>query len=108
MLNGENIKRVDTHKHLGLYLLFNLDWSVHIHNVFLEANRKLSVLRSVKMLKRQTLDILYKLEVRSCIDYALPVYYHSLKVTDKVKLSKIQYTAGKIVVVHCISLVKMY
>ena len=46
MLNGENIKRVDTHKHLGLYLLFNLDWSVHIHNVFLEANRKLSVLMS--------------------------------------------------------------
>ena len=49
------------------------------------------------MLKRHTLDLLYKLSVRSCIDYALPVYYHSLKITEKVRLSKIQYTAGKIV-----------
>ena len=49
------------------------------------------------MLKRNTLDLLYKLTVRSCIDYALPVYYHSLKVTEKGKFAKIQYTAGKIV-----------
>ena len=63
----------------------------------LKANRKLAVLRSVKMLKRHTLDLLYKLTVHSCIDYALPVYYHSLKVTEKAKLAKIQYTAGKIV-----------
>ena len=49
------------------------------------------------MLKQHTLYILYKLQVRSCIDYAIPVYYHSLKVTDNVKLSKIRYTADKIV-----------
>ena len=49
------------------------------------------------MLKRNTLDLLYKHTVRSCVDYALPVYYHSLKVTEKAKFSKIQYTAGKIV-----------
>ena len=48
------------------------------------------------MLKRQTLDLLYKLTVRTCIDYALPVYYHSLKIKQSVKFSKIQYTAGKI------------
>ena len=43
------------------------------------------------MLKRNTLDLLYKLTVRGCIDYALPVYYHSLKVTEKAMFS------GKIV-----------
>ena len=68
-----------------------------MHNVCLKANRKLAILISAKMLKRNTLDLLYKLTVRSCIDYALPVYYHSLKITEKAKLAKIQYTAGKIV-----------
>ena len=49
------------------------------------------------MLSRQTLDVLYKLTVRSVIDYALPVYYKSLKQTDIARLENIQYRAGKIV-----------
>ena len=97
LLNHKSIRQVDTHKHLGLHLTYNLDWGVHIYNVCLRANRKLAVLRRVKLLKRHTLDILYKLTVRSVVDYALPVYYHSLKVTEKALLDKIQYTAGKLV-----------
>ena len=49
------------------------------------------------MLNRKTLDVLYKITVRSVIDYALPVYYHSLKVVEKAKLDKIQYAAAKVV-----------
>jgi len=97
LLNHKSIRQVDTHKHLGLHLTHNLDWSIQVHDVCLRANRKLAVLRSVKLLKRHTLDVLYKLTVRSIIDYALPVYYHSLKVTEKALLDKIQYTAGKVV-----------
>ena len=49
------------------------------------------------MLSRQTLDLLYKLTVRSVVDYALPVYYKSLKVTQLARLENLQYKAGKIV-----------
>ena len=90
-------RRVKQHKHLGLFLSENLDWSAQIHYVCMRANRKLAVLRKVKMLSRHTLDILYKITVRSIIDYALPVYYHSLKVTEKAKLDRIQYAAAKVV-----------
>ena len=83
LLNQKSIRKVDTHKHLGLHLTYNLDWSVHIHHTCLKANRKLAVLRQIKLLKRHTLDVLYKLTVRSVVDYALPVYYHSLNVTEK-------------------------
>ena len=86
VLNEEAVKRVDTHKHLGLYFTFNLDWSIQVHNVCLKANRKLAVLKNVKYLKRNTLDLLYKITVRSCIDYSLPVYYHSLRLSEKAKL----------------------
>ena len=97
LLNNEEIKRVKHHKHLGLFMSENLDWSAHVHYVCMRANRKLAVLRKNRMLSRHTLDILYKITVRSIIDYALPVYFHSLKVTEKAKLDKIQYAAAKVV-----------
>ena len=97
IFNDTFIERVNTHKHLGLYLTSSLDWNVQIKEVCLKANRKLSVLRSVKILSRQTLDLLYKLTVRSVIDYALPVYYKTLKQTELARLENLQYRAAKIV-----------
>ena len=67
-LDGVIIDRVNSHRHLGLYLTSNLDWSLQVKQVCLKANRKLSVLRSVKLLNRKTLDLLYKLTFRSVID----------------------------------------
>ena len=97
IFNNEIINRVNTHKHLGVYLTSNLDWSVQINEVCLKANRKLSVLRNAKMLKRKTLDVLYKIIVRSVIDYALPVYANTLKQTEIARLERVQYRAAKLV-----------
>ena len=68
-----------------------------MHETCLKANRKLSVLRSVKLLNRQTLDILYKLTVRSVIDYGLPVYFNTLRQTEIARLENVQYRAAKLV-----------
>ena len=95
--DGLLIDRVNKHKHLGLLLTSTLDFSQHVNDVCLRANRKLSVLRSVNILNRQTLDLLYKLTVRSVIDYGLPVYYKSLTLSQIGRLESIQYKAGKIV-----------
>ena len=91
------IDRVNLHKHLGVYLSSSLDWGKQIDEVCLKANRKLSVLRSVRLLSRQTLDILYKLTVRSIVDYALPVYCNTLKQTELSRLENLQYRAAKLV-----------
>ena len=95
---------------MGLYLSYNLDWSAQVHHICMRANRKLAVLRSVKMLKRQTLDVLYKLQVRSLLDYSLPVFYNSLSAKQKLRLDKIQYTAAKIVsgALHLTSKERLY
>ena len=79
IFKNDFIERVNTHRQLGVYLTSNLDWSFQINDICLKANRKLSVLRNVKMLKRKTLDLLYKIIVRSVIDYALPLYGNNLK-----------------------------
>ena len=96
VLNGVTIKKVTEHKHLGIYLTSKLDWTKQIHEVCLKANRKLAVLRSIHYIQQKTLDLLYKVLIRSVIDNALPVYYHSLNISQKKRLSQIQYRAGKL------------
>ena len=90
-MNNSVIERVITHKHLGVILESNLDWSKQISNTCLRANHKLSVLRKIKFLNRKTLDLLYKVIVRSIIDYALPIYANTLKLSEIARLEKIQY-----------------
>ena len=80
-----------------MYLTPTLDWTYQINDVCLKANRKLSVLRSVRMLKRGTIDLLYKLTVRSVIDYVLPIYGNTLKQTDLARLDQLQYRPAKFV-----------
>ena len=96
ILDKTFISRVHEHKHLGLWLSNNLSWSRQISEVVMKANYKLSVLRSVKLLDRSTLDLLYKLTVRSVIDYGLVVYYNSLKSVEISRLQQIQYRAAKL------------
>ena len=97
IFNDTYIDRVNVHKHLGVCLTSNLDWSYQVNESCLKANRKLSVLRSVKYLKRKTLDLLYKVTVRSVIDYALPIYGNNLKIIDLNRLEQLQYRASKLV-----------
>ena len=95
--NGVFVERVNLHKHLGVIFKSNLDWSAQINEVCLKANRKLSVLKSVKQLSRKTLDLLYKLTIRSVVYYALPLYGNNLKQTALSRLENLQYRAGKLV-----------
>ena len=96
IFNNSFVERVHEHKHLGIFLSSTLSWSRQIHETCLKANRKLAVLRSVKYLKRATLDILYKVCVRSTIEYGLVLYWHTLKQTETARLSQIQYRAARV------------
>ena len=97
LFNNIVVKQVYEHKHLGIWLTPTLCWTKQIHEICLRANSKLAVLRSVSYLSRSTLDLLYKLQIRSVIDYGLCIYYHNLKQSDIYRLNQIQYRAGKLV-----------
>ena len=96
IFNNEVLDRVGSHKHLGVTLEPDLTWNIHLQKVIQHANMKLSIIQKVKDLSRKTLDIMYKLHVRSIIDYCLPVYGPSLSKTQIAKLTKIQYRAARI------------
>ena len=93
VFNDNNIERVNCHKHLGVCLSSTLDWSVQLNEVCIKANRKLSVLRSVKILNRQTLKLLYIITVRSVIGYGLPVYFNTFTQKQIMRLEQVQYRA---------------
>ena len=109
-LNGELLDRVGAHKHLGLTLESDLSWNIHLTKVIQHANLKLSILTRVKDLSRQTLDMMFKLHVRSILDYALPVYGPALDQNQVAKLEKIQYFAARIATStpKCSSTEKLY
>ena len=96
--NQSYVKRVFEHKHLGIWPTPSLCGSKQVHDVCLRATAKLAVLRSVSYLSRSTLEILYKLQTRSLIDYGLCIYYNNLKQQDIYRLNQIQYRAGKLTV----------
>ena len=55
------IKRVTTHKHLGLNMTSNLFWDFHIKSITTKATRCLGMLKPLKWkLSRQCLEMLYK------------------------------------------------
>ena len=89
LFNSVVVDQVYEHKHLGIWLTPTLCWSCHIQHICMKANSKLAVLRSVKYLSRKVLDILYKLEIRSVIDYGLTISYNTIKQSDITRLYRI-------------------
>ena len=109
LFNNIVVKQVLEHKHLGIWLTPSLCWTKQIHEICMRANSKLAVLCSVYYLSRSTLDLLYKLQIRSAIDYCLCIYYHNLKQSDVYRLNQIQYRAGKLIAgaLHYTSMTKL-
>ena len=55
------------------------------------------MLRSVKYFKRSTVDLLYKVCVRSTIEYCLVIFWHTLKQTEKTQIYRIQYRGATLI-----------
>ena len=94
--NNTAVDRVKSHKHLGVILTSNLSWDEHLNSIIKQVNLKLSMIYNVRQLSRRTLDIMFKMHVRSCIDYCIQVYGPSLNATQIDKLDKLQYRAARI------------
>ena len=72
--------------YLGLTLQPDLNFSQHLENVIKHAYLKMATLFNARLLNRKTLDLLYKLHVRSKIDYCLQVYGPTLNRTQTAQL----------------------
>jgi hypothetical protein len=70
-LNGTLIKKVTSHKHLGLTFNGNFDWSDHIDALATKAGRCVGLLRKIsREVPRECLETLYKSMIRPITEYA--------------------------------------
>lgn len=77
-------------KILGVTWNEHLTWNTHVNNVVKSASRRLYLLRLLKnVVSRKTLIIVYNAIVRSCLEYASPLFV-GLSVTNATKLCRIQ------------------
>ena len=74
-LDGEQIKEVMTHKHLGLTFNGTLTWSDHIGQLVSKASKCIGLLRRISRdVPRRCLEILYKSMIRPLLEYADIIY----------------------------------
>ena len=71
VFQGEVIKNVSSHKHLGVFISSDLKWNNHIEYLCERASKKLSMLKSLKFtLDRKSLETIYVSFIRPSLEYA--------------------------------------
>jgi hypothetical protein len=90
------IKRVSTHKHLGVTISHDLTWKHHIKEVTDKATRRLGVMRKLKYkLDRRSLERMYMGFIRPLLEYGDILWDSPMEVLDP--LEAIQRNAARIV-----------
>ena len=70
-LNDVRIEKVNTHKHLDVYLSQRLDWQNHVEYITDKVSTRLNLIRSLKFtLDRNSLQKIYFTFMRTVLEYA--------------------------------------
>ena len=98
-INGTNLDRVSEFKILGVWIRDDLSWSKQCSEICVQAYSRLSMLTKLKYVGIQTEDLLdvYKLFIRSIIEYCSVVYHSRLTEEQSDKIERIQKTCLKVI-----------
>ena len=97
LFNNTEINFVDNHKHLGLTINSNGQWSTHIENILVSASKVLNIMRKLKFkLSRSALNQIYISYVRPLLEYA-SIVWDGCNTNDSDSLEKLQNEAARIV-----------
>ena len=79
----------DEHTHLGMISDSKLNFDSHVREAIIKARRGIGIIRYLsKYVSRDVLDQIYKLYVRSHLDYGNKIYYdpeYTFKLTKKLE-----------------------
>ena len=96
-LAGVPIKKVTSHKHLGLILTNDLKWGEYIDEIIDKANRRLGILRSLKYkLDRYSLERIYMSFIRPLLEYGDIIW--DSPADNLNRLESVQLNAARIVI----------
>ena len=96
-INNVEVKRVDSHKHLGVIFNNKCTWNQHIEEITSKARKRIHLLQLLKyQLDRRSLQIMYFSYVRPILEYA-DIIWDNCYDYEKESLEKIQIEAGRVV-----------
>ena len=94
-LGNKEIDLVEETKLLGVVVRSDLGWSSNTDYIVGRANNKLWFLRRLKKLGANEDDLkdVYVKQIRSILEFAVPVWHNSLNGEDRVKIERVQKSA---------------
>ena len=96
-MQGQLIREVESHKHLGIFFSYDLRWNTHIDYILSKAYPRINVMRKVKfVLDRKSLETIYLTFIRPVLEYG-DVLFDSCTRHEKDELEKVQQEAARIV-----------
>lgn len=100
LMVGDNLLDVVSHaKILGVIISNDLKWNLHVDNIIKKASKKLYFLIQLKRagVHQNELVLFYSACIRSCIEYAAPVFHYALPTFLCNNLERVQKRACKII-----------
>ena len=95
--DGAQIENVSSHKHLGVVLSDNLNWTDHIHAVLKDTSKMIDVTRKLKFdLDRKSLETIYFSFIRPKLEYACQIWDNCCE-REKDKMEEFQRSAARVV-----------
>lgn len=95
--NNEIVEIVNSHKHLGVILSSDGNWTTHINSVAQKALKQINALRKLKfILSKRVLSNIYLSFIRPVLEYGCEVW-DGCYISEIDKLEKIQLEAARIV-----------
>ena len=94
-MHNEEIELIEKTKLLGVVLSSDMSWSPNTEYLVTRCNKKLWILRRLKKLgasQEDLIDVFIK-QVRSLLEYAVPVWHPSLIGEDRLEIERIQKSA---------------
>ena len=98
-INGDKLDQVSETKVLGVWLTENLSWSLNTTELCRKAYSRMSMLTKLKYAGVETEDLLdvYKLFIRSLIEYCSVVWHSRLTVSQTADLERVQKICLKVI-----------
>ena len=94
-MNNDEIKMVEETKLLGVVVRSDLSWSSNTSYIVTRSHKKLWMLRRLKILGANHDDLkdIYFKQIRSILEFAVPVWHSSLTNFDRLRIERIQKSA---------------
>ena len=103
MVNKEPVEVVTYAKLLGLTISSSLKWNMHVEDIIKKANKRLYCLVQLKRAKVREKEIVqfYCICIRPIMEYAAPVFHHSLPQYLVDDLERVQQRSLAIILFKC-------